>query len=99
MSRDKRDEFFGDAVYEAWRSGRDSDRITRDCTDDCYYEGRSPEQCVQGFYGPIERRAREARELEQQQEEEYYRAMEEQHRQSQQEAEEQQPRAQDGREG
>jgi hypothetical protein len=31
--RDDRDRAFGDAVYEAWRAGLDSDAVTR---DECY---------------------------------------------------------------
>lgn len=58
-----RREYRADVFYEAWRSGIDPDRAA-DCANDCYYDGRTPEQCVAGTAREIrdERDARRARE-------------------------------------
>ena len=41
--RRERDNFYGDAIYEAYRRGMDVDRIDRDDTDRHYWEGNQPE--------------------------------------------------------
>lgn len=80
---DARRKFEGDVFYEAWARGLNPDRAV-ECASDCYYDRRTPSECVDGF-ARQERRAREARELARQEEEyllaeqerEYYRQMEE----------------------
>lgn len=48
MSPDKtRSEYESEVFYEAWRRGIDPDRAVR-CADDCYYDRRSAEECVDG---------------------------------------------------
>lgn len=42
-----RDKMYGDAVYEAWRSGRNPDAVDYDRMDDDYYRGYEPEQCIE----------------------------------------------------
>lgn len=49
MSRsDERRKYENDVFYEAWARGLDPDRAT-ECAEDCYYDGRSPEACVDGY--------------------------------------------------
>jgi len=64
--RDERREFEGDVFYEAWRRGLNPDRAVQ-CADDCYCDGRTPEQCVDGYARRV-RAERERRELEAMQE-------------------------------
>lgn len=45
MSRN-RDDYFGDVVYEVWRSGGNPDAVDRDCTDECFYDRREPDECA-----------------------------------------------------
>lgn len=66
---DERRKYEGDVFYEAWRRGLNPDRAT-DCATDCFYDGRSPEQCVDG-YEARERRRRQRREQEECPEEQY----------------------------
>jgi len=83
--RERRDEerrqYSGDVFYEAWRRGIDPDRAS-ECASDCYYDGKSASECVDGTARDI-RREREARQA-QQDEAEYYAQME---REAQEEAE------------
>lgn len=76
-------EFRGDVFYEAWRRGLNPDRAV-DCASDCFYDGRSPSECVDGFERS-ERRRRDERELQHREEEEHY--LREQEERRQQEAE------------
>ena len=51
MSRNDRDErhkYEGDVFYEAWRRGLNPDNAV-ECAEDCYYDDRTPEQCVDGY--------------------------------------------------
>jgi hypothetical protein len=41
--RRAREEYFGDAVYEAYRRGLDVDRVDRDICDDHFWNGDQPE--------------------------------------------------------
>ncbi len=43
--RKERKEYEGDVAYEAWRRGHNPDNFT-ECAVDCYYDGKSPKQCV-----------------------------------------------------
>ena len=43
--REERRRFEADVYYEAWRQGRDPDRYS-ECAEDCYYDGKSPQECV-----------------------------------------------------
>lgn len=43
--REERRRFEADVYYEAWRQGRDPDRYA-ECAEDCYYDGKSPKECV-----------------------------------------------------
>lgn len=73
--RDERREFEADVFYEAWRRGYDPDRAVA-CADDCYYNDRTPEQCVDGYAREVRER-REAREREEyEQQQAYFDAME-----------------------
>ena len=40
------DDYFGDVVYEVWRSGGDPDRVDRDDVEDHRYAGRWPEEAA-----------------------------------------------------
>lgn len=62
MSREDRRKYEADVWYEAWRRGYDADRAA-ECAEDCYYAGRLPEQCVDG-YASRARAEHERRELE-----------------------------------
>lgn len=73
--RDERREYEADVSYEAWRRGMNPDRAVG-CASDCYYDGKSASECVDGTQREI-RREREAREQRQMEEEEYYRQMQE----------------------
>lgn len=80
-NKDERREFEGDVFVEAWRRGLNPDRAS-DCASDCYYEGRTPTQCVDGYEQQVRRqqaRRQEERELEERQEREYYEEMERRH--------------------
>lgn len=44
----RRRDFEGDVFYEAWRRGLNPDRAT-DCAMDCYHDGRTPDQCINGY--------------------------------------------------
>ena len=74
--RSRRDEerrqYSGDVFYEAWKRGIDPDRAS-ECASDCYYDGKSASECVDGTEHKI-RREREARE-QRLSEEEYYEQM------------------------
>ena len=85
-SRDERRKFEGDVFYEAWRRGLDPDRATQ-CADDCYYDGRSPESCVDGYQHKVERARQQRREQEAMEEAEYYAEMEQRYSDSQQDHE------------
>ncbi len=65
--KEERREFEGDVAYEAYRRGYDPDRASR-CAGDCYDEGRTAEECVNGYAREV-REARERREMEQHEEE------------------------------
>lgn len=58
---DERRQFESDVSYEAWSRGFNPDRAA-DCATDCYYDGRTPTECVDG-YARQQRHEREAREL------------------------------------
>lgn len=66
----RRREFENDVFYDAWRRGLNPDRAT-ECAMDCYWEGRTPEQCVDGYEAQV-RRQREQRRYEEEQEEMAY---------------------------
>lgn len=72
--REERRQFENDVFYEAWRRGYDPDRASH-CAADCYEEGRTADQCVDGYAREVRQR-REAREQEQyeqdQRERDYY---------------------------
>jgi hypothetical protein len=42
----KRDDYFGDVVYEVWRRGGNPDLVDRECTDECYWHGVEAEECA-----------------------------------------------------
>lgn len=69
----RRRDFESDVFFEAWRRGLNPDRAT-DCAQDCYWDGRSPEQCVDGYEARV-RAQREQRQLEEEQRD-YYRSLE-----------------------
>ena len=56
-----RSKYESEVFYEAWRRGVDPERATQ-CASDCYYDRRSPEECVDGTAREI-RREREARQM------------------------------------
>lgn len=60
--RERQREYRSDVFYEAWRRGLDPDRAA-DCADDCYYDSKTPTECVDETARAI-RAARERRELE-----------------------------------
>jgi len=62
---EERREYRADVFYEAWRRGIDPDRAS-ECASDCYYDGRSASECVDGTAAQIrrEREARQEREYE-----------------------------------
>ena len=41
----ERREYEGDVFYESWRRGLNPDRAV-ECAYDCYWDGKSVEQCV-----------------------------------------------------
>lgn len=41
-----RRKYQADVEYEVWRSGGNPDLVDRECTDDCFDEGRYPEECA-----------------------------------------------------
>jgi len=59
MSESDRRKFEGDVAYEAWRRGLNPDRAV-ECADDCYWDRKTPEECVEAF-ARKERARREAR--------------------------------------
>lgn len=71
--RDKRREYEGDVFYDAWRRGIDPDRAVQ-CASDCYYDGKSAEECVDGTAREIrrERERRQERQWEEEQQERAY---------------------------
>lgn len=43
QERDReREQAYGDAAYEAWREGKNPDRVSRDSVDDFYYDTYDP---------------------------------------------------------
>lgn len=52
--RDEERKFENDVYYEAWCRGLDPDRAV-ECASDCFWDGRSPEACVDGYQSRIER--------------------------------------------
>jgi hypothetical protein len=82
MSRDEWDDYWGDVVYDTWRSGGNPDAVDWDRCHDRYYEGRSVESCVAAELR-IQRRAQERAREERAQAEEYYRQMAEEYKQRQ----------------
>jgi hypothetical protein len=40
------DDLFGDAIWEAWRSGRNSDLVDADYLYSSRAEGLEPEECI-----------------------------------------------------
>ena len=50
-------EFEHDVFYEAWRAGMNPDRAV-ECASDCYWDGKTPQECVEGHARAI-RRARD----------------------------------------
>jgi len=66
--RAERRKFEADVHYEAWRRGLDGD-VAADRAEDAYYEGCSPEQCVDNYAREVARR-REDRQMAEQQEQE-----------------------------
>jgi hypothetical protein len=57
--REEQRKFEADVFYDAWRRGLDPDRAVG-CARDCHDDGRTPEECVDGF-AARERQRREAR--------------------------------------
>lgn len=53
--------FEGDVFYEAWSRGINPDRAA-ECAYDCYRDGITPTECVDGT-ARMERRERESRQL------------------------------------
>lgn len=66
---DKSRKYCDDVFYEAWRRGVDPDWAA-DCAEDCYYDGWSPEECVDQMIAR-DRRKRERRREEELAQEEY----------------------------
>lgn len=64
--RDEQQEFKDDVIYEAWRRGLNPDRAV-ECADDCYWNDRTPEQCVDGYA----RKVKAARERQENADEQY----------------------------
>lgn len=62
---DKRRKFEEDVAYEAWARGLNPDRAT-ECAEDCYYAGRTADECVDGLQDRMDRQR-----MQRQQEEEY----------------------------
>ena len=88
---EERRKYDGDVVYEAWRRGLNSDRAA-DCADDCYYAGRSPEECVDGL-ARRERAAREHRQEQERQEADYLYQQEQEYYAQQQQEQQPEPSA------
>lgn len=65
--REERRQYEGDVFYDAWRRGLNPGRAV-ECAEDCYYAGRSPEQCVDGYAQRV-RSERERRDAARQEEE------------------------------
>ncbi len=71
MSRDERRQFENDVFYDAWSRGLNPDRAI-ECADDCYYDRRTPSECVNGYERQVhvrqeeQRIEREAEEMQQQ---------------------------------
>lgn len=61
MRDDERRNYEADVFYAAWRRGLDPDRAT-ECADDCYWNGRTPTECVDGFARKERDKARDRRE-------------------------------------
>jgi hypothetical protein len=61
MSYNDRRKFESDVFYEAWVRGYDAERAAQ-CADDCYWNHRTPEQCVDD-YGARVRAEHERQEL------------------------------------
>lgn len=74
---DRWDRYRGDVFYEAWRRGIDPDRAA-DCARDCFYDGRSAEECVNGTANEIRREQKRREEQRYQEIEMERRAYEEQ---------------------
>lgn len=70
MSRDARREFEADVFYDAWSRGLNPDRATQ-CADDCYYDGRTASECVDGYARQVERQRQERQMEEDRQAQEY----------------------------
>lgn len=62
----RRREFESEVFYEAWRRGLNPDRAT-DCAQDCYWDHRSPEECVDGYEARVRRQQEQRRYEEEQQ--------------------------------
>lgn len=65
---DKSRKYCDDVFYEAWRRGVDPDWAA-DCAEDCYYDGWSPEECVDQMIARDRRKRERRREEELAQEE------------------------------
>ena len=64
MTRDRRDEinkYEADVYYEAWRRNENPDRAV-DCAQDCYWEGHSADECVDGYQRRRARREKQEQE-------------------------------------
>lgn len=69
---DEKHKYEMDVFYEAWRRGLNPDNAVN-CADDCYWNQRTPEQCVDGYQSRLRNR-REQAEMEQMREHEEYEA-------------------------
>jgi N-methylhydantoinase B/oxoprolinase/acetone carboxylase alpha subunit len=70
MSYNDRRKFESDVFYEAWVRGYDAERAAQ-CADDCYWNHRTPEQCVDD-YGARVRAEHERQDLARMEEEDHY---------------------------
>lgn len=70
--RDEIRKYENDVFYEAWSRGLNPDRAV-ECAEDCYWNGREPEQCVDGYQRHLlQQRQQREYEVERQQEEPGY---------------------------
>jgi hypothetical protein len=53
--REREREFKADVFYEAWRAGINPDRAVA-CASDCYWDGKTPGECVDDHIRSMHRR-------------------------------------------
>lgn len=71
MSRDERDDYRGDVIYDVWRSGGNPDRVDYDRCDDAYYRGIEASHHAETLLREAEFRRQQSEEARLQQEHEY----------------------------